>query len=72
MPRSRMFSKDIPPACRYCKYGFLTRDKESVLCEKRGITKPHDQCRKYVYAPLKRIPKRPPAMPDFSLDDFLL
>ena len=25
MSKLRLFSNEIPPACQYCKYGFITR-----------------------------------------------
>ena len=40
MSKLRLFSNEIPPACQYCKYGFITRDGRSVLCEKKGVTSP--------------------------------
>ena len=72
MRRSQLFSNEIPPACQYCKYGFITRSGETVLCEKRGATAPHASCRRYRYAPLKRVPKRPNALPAFDPSDFKL
>lgn len=70
--RSRLFSKEISPACRYCKFGFLTGDSDTVLCEKNGVTYPSSSCRKYIYAPLKRVPRRPNALPKFDPSDFSL
>ncbi|RGX54664.1 MULTISPECIES: hypothetical protein [Anaerotruncus] len=72
MGKLSLFSKEIPPACEYCKYGFLTRDGKTVLCEKKGVSNPYDSCRKYQYAPLKRVPKRPNALPKFDKSDFSL
>ncbi|MBC8585029.1 hypothetical protein [Youxingia wuxianensis] len=72
MNRLRLFSKEISPACQYCKYGFITRDGKSVLCEKKGVADPFDRCRKYQYAPLKRIPRRPNALLTFDKSDFEL
>ena len=40
MGKLSLFSKEIPPACEYCKYGFLTRDGKTVLCEKKGVSNP--------------------------------
>ena len=72
MSKLRLFSNEIPPACQYCKYGFITRDGRSVLCEKKGVTSPLTSCRRYRYAPLKRVPKRPRALPAFDKSDFEL
>ncbi len=72
MNRLRLFSKDITPSCSYCRFGFITRDGRSVLCEKNGVSTPHGSCRKFQYAPLKRVPKRPNALPRFDKSDFEL
>lgn len=72
MNTNDLFSKDISPACKYCKFGFVTRDGKSVLCEKKGVSSPDGSCRKYHYAPLKRVPRRPNALPTFDKSDFSL
>lgn len=69
--RLRLFSSEIEPSCSYCKFGFVTHD-DTVLCEKRGVTKQYDSCKKFVYAPLKRVPKRPRELPKFDPSDFEL
>lgn len=51
--------KQYDAVCRHCKNGRLAPDKESVLCIKKGIVDPDGKCRRYVYDPLKRIPKKP-------------
>lgn len=70
--RLRLFSKEIEPSCSYCRYGFITHGGESVLCEKRGVTMPYDSCKKFIYAPLKRVPRRPRELPQFDPSDFEL
>lgn len=60
MSKLRLFSNEIPPACQYCKYGFITRDGRSVLCEKKGVTSPFTSCRRYRYAPAQAGPQAPP------------
>ncbi len=70
--KSKLFSDDIPPACAYCKHGFTTWDGKTVLCKKNGVCNPGFSCRKYRYDPLKRIPKRPRALPKFDRSDFEL
>lgn len=72
MNKLRYFSSEIAPACQYCKYGFITRGGAAVLCEKKGVADPCGACRKYQYAPLKRVPKRANALPKFSPSDFEL
>ena len=72
MNKLRLFSKEIEPSCSYFIFGFITFSGDSVLCEKRGVTMPYDSCRKFIYAPLKRIPKRPRELPQFAPSDFEL
>ena len=72
MYKSKLFSDQIPPSCAYCKFGFVSQNGRSVLCEKKGVTEPHDSCKRYLYAPLKRVPKRPRALPQFDHSDFEL
>lgn len=72
MFRQSFFSQEIPPACKYCRYGFPTRDKNQYLCEKRGPVPPHGSCRRFLYCPLKRIPTRAPKLPSYTKEDFEL
>lgn len=72
MSKLRLFSSNIEPSCSYCQLGFITQDGKSVLCKRNGVMLPHDSCRKFQYAPLKRVPKRPRAMQQFEAADFEL
>ena len=68
-----LIRKRIPRSCQYCVYS-AALDEERLLCTKRGIVSVDHQCRKFRYAPCKRIPAKPKA-PDFSQydkDDFSL
>lgn len=53
------FGKDITPSCQYCENGKMTKDGLMVLCSRIGIVYKEYSCKKFRYAPLKRIPKRP-------------
>ena len=59
-----LFNKKIEPQCAYCKRG-KTVDPNTVLCRKRGVTRPEDSCPSFRYEPLKRVPPTA-AMPNFS------
>ena len=50
----------------------LTPSGKDALCERRGIVSPDFHCRHYEYDPLKRIPKAPPQLQEFSAEDFSL
>mgnify|MGYP001040558303 CR=1 FL=1 len=64
------FSGDIPPACEYCRFGFPTSDNSRILCEKRGVVAHTYSCRRFIYCPLKRIPRRAPRLPSYAKEDF--
>lgn len=68
-----LFRKRIPRSCQYCVHS-AALDEEKLLCTKKGIVTVDDQCRRFRYAPCKRIPAKPKAL-DFSQydkDDFSL
>ncbi len=68
-----LFRKDIPSSCSYCRRGAKIND-ELVLCTKRGIVSAYGKCRRFRYAPCKRIPVKPksPDLNKFTSDDFSL
>lgn len=54
----KYFGNDIQPKCEYCQFGKRAKDGETVLCEKVGVTSVSNSCSKFIYSPLKRIPKK--------------
>jgi len=68
-----LFSKDIDPRCAYCKHATYLNDS-TIMCLKKGITSPSDQCRRFRYDPLKRLPPKPQTLSrsQFSEEDFTL
>ncbi len=52
------FDKNIAPQCSYCQFGRRTKDGREILCENKGIMSEEDSCKQFIYAPLKRIPKK--------------
>ena len=69
---SKLFSRDISPACKYCAYGRASAGGDEVLCEKRGVMLPDSSCKKFSYDPLKREPSRRGAPSGFTAEDFSL
>lgn len=59
-----LFRKNIDRYCEYCQHAGNAGENR-MICAKRGIVSPHDQCRSFTYDPLKRTPKRAKA-PDFA------
>ena len=70
--KSALYGATISPACEYCLHGRRAADDKMILCSLRGVVSPYYQCRKYVYDPLRRIPRRQPKLPEFSPEDFSL
>lgn len=59
-----LFRKRIPRSCQYCQYS-AAMENDQLLCSKRGVVAASFECRKFRYAPCKRIPVKMKA-PDFS------
>lgn len=62
-----LFRKKIERSCSYCEHCARV-DEKTCLCKKKGLVAADDHCRKFRYAPLKRVPVK--AKPnDFSQYD---
>jgi hypothetical protein len=72
MNGEKLFGANIPPACKYCERILQLLDGESLLCEKRGVVKPANKCRHFVYDPLKRVPKKPMPLQKMEETEFVL
>ncbi len=72
MFRTKLFGNRIEPACGYCERGTVSKDGNMVLCESKGVVAPFYSCRKFVYAPLKRVPKRSRPLPKYDPSEFEL
>jgi len=64
--------KKYSQICMNCRYGRMPKDREAVLCEKKGIVDPQGKCRHYEYDPLRRRPKRAVISSDYTEEDFKL
>lgn len=53
-----MFSKEIAKICKYCEYGTELHSQNMILCKKKGVVPEDFKCRKFLYSPIKRIPKK--------------
>lgn len=62
-----LFRKKIPCSCCYCANGTQI-DDDRFLCTKCGVVNEKEKCRRFKYAPCKRIPSKPKAL-DFSKYD---
>lgn len=64
--------QNVDPACEYCEYGRRAADPRMILCEKKGVVSPYYRCKKFVYDPIQRIPRRQPKLSGFTAEDFSL
>ena len=44
--------------CKFCQHSSELSDEDTMLCGKKGIVSADFICKKFVYDPLKREPKR--------------
>lgn len=70
--KQKLFGKNIEPACQYCEHGTDTKGRQKISCEKYGIVDPFHNCKYFLYAPLKRIPRQAPPLPQYNKEDFEL
>lgn len=70
--KQALFNEDQTPRCEYCKNGNLSPTGREVLCRAKGIVDLSYSCKKYVYDPLKRQPKKMSADTGYSAADFEL
>ena len=57
MAKKKLFGNNIKPSCKYCEMAKAV-EGDVIKCEKFGDVKAYDSCKKFVYNPLKRIPKK--------------
>jgi hypothetical protein len=55
-------SPNIEKICFYCEHSSSLLTDEQVLCSRKGVVSSEYKCRKFIYDPLKRAPKRPPKL----------
>lgn len=68
----RFFGRHIEPSCSYCIHGETSFDRSVIFCRLKGAIEPGSSCRRFDYAPFKRIPKGEPTLPMFRPEDFSL
>lgn len=62
---------ETPRYCEYCRFASSVSLTDDMLCEKKGVVSKEYSCRSFVYDPLKRVPRRLPAIsvPDDLMED---
>ncbi len=59
---------DTPRICEFCRFASEIKAMGDMLCTHRGVVDKEYVCRKFVYDPLKRIPRPLPEMPTLEDD----
>lgn len=68
MAKKKLFGNNIKPSCKYCELG-TAGEGDKINCEKFGEVKAYDSCKKFVYNPLKRIPKKELSLANSAVND---
>lgn len=68
-----LFRRKIARSCIYCAWGTKLGEQQ-ILCVKRGVVADSYACRKFVYDPCKRLPRKAKALDlqKFKDSDFTL
>ena len=70
--RQKLYGNHITPACKTCAHARLSADGKTMLCPHRGAVPLDEECRRYEYDPLKRIPRPTPPRAAHSAEEFSL
>ena len=57
-----MKKNDENNSCSFCRFAQPVTDRDEMLCQKKGIVPGGFSCRAFIYDPLKRVPRRAPAL----------
>jgi hypothetical protein len=67
--KKRKENAEIERCCARCEFATLLSQCDCILCAKKGIVSETYVCRRFVYDPLKRAPKRLPLIPKEETDE---
>ena len=70
--RQKLYGNHVKPACETCQHAQRSYDGKVMLCPRHGAMPLYEQCRKYVYDPLKRVPRRLPKQAEHTAEEFSL
>ncbi len=56
-------SDNIEKICEYCRFAGPIAGTGDMLCDKKGVVPKEYTCRRFLYDPLKRVPRRMPELP---------
>lgn len=55
-------NSDTPKICELCRFAEAISETEDMLCRHKGTVDKEYSCRKFVYDPLKRVPRKLPEL----------
>ncbi len=67
--KKRKEKTEIERCCARCEHATLLSQCNYILCAKKGIVSETHVCRRFVYDPLKRAPKRLPLVMQEETDE---
>ena len=67
---NRFFNKKIPKNCSYCANARKSKALNIIFCKFKGPVFENNCCGKYVYDPLKRVPRQTQPIGKFTIEDF--
>ena len=70
--KNKSNNQDLPCVCEFCEHATTINDEFNVLCNHRGIVNKEYKCKKFVYDPLKRVPRPLPPLPKLTEEDLVL
>ena len=62
-------NSDTPKFCEFCRYAEPLSGTDDMLCTHKGVVGKEYSCRKFVYDPLKRVPRK---LPELIIPDELI
>lgn len=62
---------EITKCCAYCERSTQLANEEYVLCTKKGVVSQSYLCRRFLYDPMKRRPKKTPPLPVPDESEFI-
>lgn len=69
---STLFGTNVSPACVYCEHSKQSGDTALLCAQTQQTVTEYHRCTQFTYAPLKRVPRAAPPLPEFSPEDFKL
>ncbi|MBQ8250026.1 MAG: hypothetical protein IJY93_09165 [Clostridia bacterium] len=55
-------NSETPKFCEFCRYAEVLSGTEDMLCKHKGAVDREYSCRRFIYDPLKRVPRKLPEL----------